>query len=481
MPTKEIRHVASCHAMRLLVALLLALAACSSEETPKTPDEILEALRGLPNVHDVEQKPTQTAGYTYYVIHFEQKVDHDDPQSPTFLQEVSLLHHDELSYPMVVHTSGYWDYYLDRVVELTGLLGANQISIEHRYFGDSRPEPADWSKLTIEQMAADQHVIVTSLRRLYEGKFITTGGSKGGMTAIYYRRFYPDDVDGTVPYVAPISFGAPDARYTPFLDTLGPTACRDQIRAVATDLLANRRAMVLAKAQAQATANNYVYNRIALGPAVESSIFNIEWSFWQYYGVSNCASVPAATADDDTMWKFLDDVSPVSDNTDARIEQFDAYYHQAYHQLGYPDGGAAYLEPYLMYSDADYINALPTAQPAYDGGAAMLDIDRFVREEGDRFLFVYGEWDPWTGGMFDLGGAKDSLRLVQAEGTHGARITRLAASDREAALAKLEAWTGITPMLAAPRSAREIEAPAARDVRIPPAMTRALRVRRLAP
>ena len=33
------------------------------------------------------------------------------------------------------------------------------------------------------------------------------------MTAIYHRRFYPDDVDGTVPYVAPISFGAPDLRY----------------------------------------------------------------------------------------------------------------------------------------------------------------------------------------------------------------------------------------------------------------------------
>ena len=101
-----------------------------------------------------------------------------DPSSPTFLQEVSLLHHDELHYPMVVHTSGYWDYYEDRVVELTALLGANQISIEHRYFGESRPVPTDWSKLTIEQMAADQHAIVTALKQVYEGKFITNGGSE---------------------------------------------------------------------------------------------------------------------------------------------------------------------------------------------------------------------------------------------------------------------------------------------------------------
>jgi hypothetical protein len=420
--------------------------------------------------------PTQSAGYHYYVLHFEQPVDHHDPQSPTFLQEVSLLHHDELNYPMVVHTSGYWDYYRDRVVELTALLGANQISIEHRYFGESRPVPTDWTKLTIDQMAADQHAIVSALRQLYEGAFITTGGSKGGMTAVYYRRFYPDDVDGTVPYVAPISFGAPDTRYNAFVDTLGPADCRQAVRAVATDLLANRRDAMLAKAQAQAAANNLSYTRIPLPPAVESAIFNLEWSFWQYFGVSACGSVPATTTDDDVMWKFLDDISPVSDNTDVRIAQFEAYYYQAYNQLGYPDGGAEYLDPYLMYTDADYLNALPTAQPPYDGGAAMLDIDQFVREQGERFLFVYGEWDPWTGGQFELGNAKDSLRLIQAQGTHGARISRLAESDRAAAFAKLEAWTGIKPMIPTTRSVRDFVPP-----REPSAIRRALRARKLAP
>jgi hypothetical protein len=462
--------------MRLFMATLLALAACTGEQEPRTPDEMLFALRKLPNVADVTAVPTQSPGYTYFVIHFEQKVDHNDPASPTFLQKVSLLHHDELNYPMVVHTSGYWDYYLDRAVELTTLLGANQISVEHRYFGESRPEPADWSKLTIEQMAHDQHVITTSLRKLYEGKFITTGGSKGGMTAIYYRRFFPDDVDGTVPYVAPISFGAPDTRYNAYIDTLGPDECRQKVRAIATSLLANRRDAMIAKAEAQATMNNLFYNRVPLGPAVESAIFNLEWSFWQYFGVTSCAAVPAVTTDDNGAWRFLDDISPPSDNADSRIDQFDAYYYQAYYQLGYPDGGAAYLDPYLMYTDADYLNALPAPQPPYDGGAAMLDIDKFVREDGDRLLFVYGEWDPWTGGQFELGAAKDSLRLVQAQGSHSARIGRLSEADRDAAFKKLEAWTGITPRLPMQRSAREMAPP-----RMPSAFSRALRVRRLSP
>ncbi|HEX5059798.1 MAG TPA: hypothetical protein VFV99_10590, partial [Kofleriaceae bacterium] len=285
-----------------------------------------------------------------------------------------------------------------------------------------------------------------------------------------------DDVDGTVPYVAPISFGAPDARYNPFLDTLGTDECRNQVRAIATDMLANRRDAMLAKAQAQAAANNFYYNRVPIGPAVESAIFNLEWAFWQYFGVGQCATVPAVTTDDNVMWKFLDDISPVSDNSDARIDQFDAYYYQAYNQLGYPDGGAMYLDPYLQYTDADYLNALPTAQPAYDDAAAMLDVDKFVREQGDRFLFIYGQWDPWTGGQFELGRAKDSLLLIQPEGTHGSRLTKLTDADREAAFAKLEAWTGITPQIPPGRSSREFAPP-----HVPSAFSRALRARKLSP
>ena len=106
----------------------------------------------------------------------------------------------------------------------------------------------------------------------------------------------------------------------------------------------------------------------------------------------------------------------------------------------------------------------------------MMDIDRFVRDEGDRMLFIYGEWDPWTGGRFELGNATDSLRLVQAEGSHGSRITRLSESDRDAAFAKIEAWTGIRPAMPTARTAHEV-----REPRVPPAFGRALRARRLSP
>ncbi len=126
-----------------------------------------------------------------------------------------------------------------------------------------------------------------------------------------------------------------------------------------------------------------------------------------------------------------------------------------------------------MYTDSDFLGALPTGmEPAYDGGAAMHDIDTFVQGSGNRLLFVYGQWDPWTGGAFALGNATDSLELVQAQGTHGSRIGRLSASDNAAALAKLAAWTGVTPGATMRITEAEPRAP-----RMPPALVRALRAR----
>ena len=465
------------------LAGLAGLGACGDNlpgpDGPNPPD-LLDRLRALDGV-TVEEHRTSIPGHYYYVLRFTQPVDHDAPGGPTFQQRVSLLHRDGDA-PMVALTSGYWDYYRDQPFELTALLAANQISIEHRFFGESRPAPPAWGHLTIRQMAGDQHAIITALRTIYGAAFVTTGGSKGGMTAIYHRRFYPDDVDGTVPYVAPISFGAPDPRYAAYLDTIGEPACRQAVRDTARELLANRRAALLARAEAQAAAQGHAFTRVAIGPALESSIASFEWAFWQYYGAGWCQYVPAVGAADDPHWDFLDQISPVSDSSDARIAEFDAYYYQAEAELGYPDVGAAYLDGLYQYGDADYAGALPTALPPYDGGAAMHDIDAWVQGEGERLLFVYGQWDPWSGGPFTLGAARDSALYVQARGTHGSRLGRLAAADREAAFDRLEAWTGVRPALPSSARAAGPGVDAARGLelaqdpaepRVPPAVLRA--------
>lgn len=429
----------------LIVAAAVAGYGCGGDPDPQglSPDQLLEQLRALPGV-TADMAPTEQGNYQYYVLHFTQPVDHNDPSQGTFQQEVSLLHRsDTAPVPMIVQTSGYFDYNLDRPVELTAMLAANQVSIEHRYFGQSRPVPTDWTKLTIAQMAADEHEIITALRGIYHGAFLTTGGSKGGMTAVYHRRFYPDDVEGTVAYVAPLTFGTDDTRYRDFIETLGPASCRQAVRDVAVEMLAHRRNAMLVRAQMQPS---HTYTRVAIGPALEAAIVSLEWSFWQYAGIDACGSVPLVTASDDELFAFLDEVSPVSDCDDRDLARFDPYIYQSYAELGLPDGGTMYLDPFKQYTDNDYDGELPTQEPMFNQ-EAMRDIDDYVEHHGEHLLFIYGEWDPWTAGKFPLGDAVDSEVLIQPQGTHSARIAKLEASDHDLAFAMLKSWTGVLPVM----------------------------------
>ena len=148
------------------------------------------------------EPPTRFTGYRLFLLTYDQPADHDQPGGTRFPQRMALLHRDEAA-PMVLYSTGYFINPTSGRTELTRLINANQLLVEHRYFEPSRPQPTDWKLLTIEQAARNHHRIVSALKPLYGAKWLSSGGSKGGMTSIFHRRFFPDDVDGTVAYVSP--------------------------------------------------------------------------------------------------------------------------------------------------------------------------------------------------------------------------------------------------------------------------------------
>ena len=234
-------------------------------------------------------------------------------------------------------------------------------------------------------MAADEHAIVTALRTIYTGAFITTGGSKGGMTAVYLppvlsrrRRRH-----GAVRRADLVRRARSALRRRSSTRSAPPT-CRQAVRDVATEMLANRRAAMRARAQAQAQPSDYAVHarRDRAGGRVARSSASSGRS-GSTSASTSCATVPAATAtDDDAVRRSSTRSRRSATTTTSRSAQFEAYYYQAYYQLGYPDGGAAYLDAVPACTrDADYAGALPTAQPTYDGGAAMHDIDDFVQQQ----------------------------------------------------------------------------------------------------
>ncbi|HQU60312.1 MAG TPA: S28 family serine protease, partial [Saprospiraceae bacterium] len=124
-----------------------------------------------------------------YELNIRQPLDHKDPSKGYFYQR-AFLSHRSFDAPMVIATEGY-SRPSNRLYELTQYLGANQVDVEHRYFGASMPDSLDYTYLNLEQATADLHHIRQLLGQLYPKAWVSTGISKGGQTTFFYRYFYP--------------------------------------------------------------------------------------------------------------------------------------------------------------------------------------------------------------------------------------------------------------------------------------------------
>jgi len=214
-------------------------AAHAARATPATSD-IVTLLQHLPDITYLSEAPSAPAGFRLFNLEIRQPIDHAHPSRGYFEQHV-LLYHRDVAAPMVVFTGGYFNYpYLS---EPTRIVGGNQLSVEHRYFGESRPVPTDWRYLTIWQEATDEHHIDQVFKTIYHALWIATGISKGGMTAIYHRRFYPADYSGTFAWSAPNDTDVRSTAYTDFLNRVDGDQCRADLLSVQRSALQDRAAL----------------------------------------------------------------------------------------------------------------------------------------------------------------------------------------------------------------------------------------------
>ncbi|MGW8885653.1 S28 family serine protease [Streptomyces sp. NPDC055749] len=405
--------------------------------------DIKDRILAVPGMSLIEEK--SHPGYRFFVLNYTQPVDHRNPGKGTFEQRLTLLHKDTTR-PTVFFTSGYDLYAEPNRSEPTTIVDGNQVSLEYRYFTPSRPQPADWSKLDIRQAAADQHRVFTVLKKIYDRKWIATGGSKGGMTATYYERFHPNDMDGVVAYVAPNNVhDDEDSAYDRFFGHVGSRACREKLRAVQREALI-RRASMLPILKKHAAAKGLTFKTVG-GPdkAYEGTVTDFEWAFWQYSLLTDCARIPAAArATDRKLFDTIDKVVPFAGYDDRDLAGYTPYFYQAGTELGSPDVVQPHLDGLRRYGAIPPRNLVPRDIPMHFKPAVMKDIDAWVRHNARRMMFVNGRNDPWSAEPFRLGkGARDSYVHTAPGANHGAEVALLPAGQRAAATASILKWAGV--------------------------------------
>lgn len=428
------KNLRTCYAALLLFALVFTSASLSAQT------ELQQKLSKISAI--TETRPLESAEFTEkYVTYFSQPLDHRHPEKGSFRQRV-IVSHVGFDRPTVMVTEGYGAAYALNPKyreELSKLLNTNMIFVEHRYFLESTPEPKDWQYLTAENSADDLHAITTAFKDFYPGKWIATGISKGGQTALLYRTFYPDDVDISVPYVAPLCYAAEDGRHEPFLRKVSTAEDRKKIEDFQLEVL-KRKTSLLPRFEKYCTEKELKF-RAPIEEIFDYSVLEYSFALWQWG--TPISSIPAMTASDDEIFAHLLDISNpdyfIADSPTA------SFFVQAARELGYYGYDVRPFKKYLsIKSSKDYLRRLMLPEELKDmpfDKALGQKITKYLKENDPKMIFIYGQNDPWTAaGVTWLKEKKNINVFVQPGGSHRARISTLPEAEKEKAVSLINSW-----------------------------------------
>jgi len=418
----------------LFLSVILLLSCKKEEQARVTEETLLASLNGLENVIAQELDPVN--GYArLFAIDLTLPVDHNNPDGAKFVQRM-YLSHTSLEAPMVLHLSGYTGS-RSRVIELCATLSANQLHIPHRGYEEALIEPMQWEYLSIEQAAADNHVIVELLKTIYKGEWISTGVSKGGMTALFLEYLYPEDADVVVAYVAPMISGYPDERIWEFVHELGVDTVWAGIREFQRILLENRDSS-LHYFEEYADIRNITFTRVDMETALEMGVMEYAIYLWQY----RSGDPYFYQTEDITLREIFGRWVRIAypDYYSDQLQLFsNLFYYQAFTEFGYYDLDDTPVADLLQSADRDGLKLfIPDGVETEPDFAKMDRITEWLESSGERIIYIYGGVDPWTAGAVSPDPELDALRVIQPGANH--RVNIQECDDKSLVYDKLDEW-----------------------------------------
>lgn len=427
----------TCHAV-FLIFMLIGIPATLSAQAP-----LLEKLNEVSAITEI--KPLESDEFSEkYVTYFTQPLSHKSPEKGSFRQRV-IVAHAGFDRPTVIVTEGYAaEYALHSKyrAELSKLLNANMIFVEYRYFSESTPEPKDWQYLTAENSADDLHAVTSAFKKIYPGKWIATGISKGGQTTLLYRTFYPDDVDISVPYVAPLCYAAEDGRHEPFLRKISTPEKRKLVEDFQMEAL-KRKPALLPLFKQYCMEKGYQF-RASIEEIYDYSVLEYAFALWQWG--TPVESIPAPDATDDEILTHLLNIS----NPDYFMKNSPAasFFVQAARELGYYGYDIRPFKKLLsIRSSKGYLHRLMLPEELrrmpFDKTLSK-KITRFLKKNDPKMIFIYGENDPWTAAGVTRLKKKNNIHVfVEPGGSHRARIGTLPEEEKEKVMTLINGWLNL--------------------------------------
>lgn len=413
--------------------------------------DLISYLQRFPQVTEIIPMTPNAYFQEAVQIKLRQPIDHSNPERGSFSQRV-FISVKSSDAPVVLVTEGYGANYganTGYLNELSPLLEASQVVVEHRYFGQSWPEPIDWNYLTVENAAGDHHTTVQLLKPYLTGSWVNTGISKGGQTAVLHRVFHPNDVDLTIAYVAPFNFGVEDGRHEPFIENIPGTAAeREKVRAF-QHLLLDKRQQLMPMFNQLVEDKKFTFT-VPLDEIYDYCVLEYSFAFWQWG--SNPDLIPGPESDIKKVFEHFEKISSPDYFSREGLRSIGSFFVQAARELGYYGYDIQPFEGKLSISSSKgYLARLflpDNYSPPFDD-RSVIKTNAFLDSTDARIIFIYGANDPWTASGFNPPARNNFLKIVQEGASHSIRIGRLDEQNKQRVMERLKAWVTVAePALA---------------------------------
>ena len=364
-------------------------------------------------------------------------LDHNNIDAGTFKHYVYLSHVD-VKKPTILITEGYNAN--PSTYELSKIFRGNQVQVEYRFYGKSRPDTIPWQYLKNDQAIEDYHQLVTKLKRLYKGKWISTGISKGGETVLIYKSKYPYDVAVAIPYVAPLINTREDPRTEEHINTVGSDECRRKIIKYQRLLLENREE-VLKEIEVYSTSKNMKFTEIPIEEALEYATLEFPFSFWQWGG--DCDDIPTKKSSAKELFNYVNSIVGISFYNDKTYFDLLPSYYQHMTELGYYGFDTSPVKDLIkVVHEPTNMRFAPknvdlTFNPNY-----IKDVREYVENKGNKILYIYGEYDTWGACAPNLKPHVNALKMVLKGASHSTRIKDFSDEEKQLIYNKLQNWLG---------------------------------------
>ncbi len=425
----------------LFITQLLLLTIVMVAQTETDFSKLLKSLDGISDVQMLESPVFKEK----YVMKIRQNVDGDNADKGTFEQRIFVCLRD-INAPTVIVTEGYSASYgtFSRYdIELGRLFGANIVLCEYRYFDQSVPEPCNWDYLTVVNSLRDLHHVRQTLGQIFKGKWISTGSSKGGQTTMFYRAYYPDDVDASVSYVAPLNRSVEDGRHEKFLAKKAGTAEDRAIVLRAQQEMLKRRDTMIPLFKKFCDEHHYQFY-LPIDEIYDYMVLEYAFAHFQYG--TKASEIPSVTGPDEPLFKHFVKVSgPDYFAYPSKYLPFDV---QAARELGYYGYSLKGLKKWTkVKSTKGYLKKIMLSPELrhYEFDPTLYKRTvKFLKKEDPTMIFIYGEADPWSAsGVCTWLNCKkkENMRVyVQPGGDHGASITDMPEPDKTDIMERLTKW-----------------------------------------